>query len=117
MKGRYLAGTRDSYLGNAAATWPDVTSCSRPMYEPAEVYQKVLGWVLDPKWLKGRTVIQAIVEGSPKVEIIRYARKHEIDPIVLCQMGSWLIVVVAALVGWRRLANRHLPLKFSFLVS
>src|SRR5476651_833162 len=32
--------------------------------------------VLDPKWAAGRTVIPAVVEGSPKMEIIKYAREH-----------------------------------------
>jgi universal stress protein A len=32
-------------------------------------------------------VIQAVVEGSPKVEIIRYASKQNIDLIVLATHG------------------------------
>jgi len=32
-------------------------------------------------------VIHAVVEGSPKVEIIAYARKHDIDLIVLSTHG------------------------------
>src|SRR5476649_213432 len=48
---------------------------------------KSLAAVLDPKWAAGRTVIQAIVEGSPKVEIIRYARNQKIDLIVLATHG------------------------------
>jgi universal stress protein A len=49
--------------------------------------EKALAGVLDPKWSEGRTVIQAVVEGSPKVEIIQYARKHNIDLIVLATHG------------------------------
>ena len=49
--------------------------------------EKSLGRVLDPKWSAGRTVIQSVVEGSPKVEIIRYARKQNIDLIVLATHG------------------------------
>lgn len=49
--------------------------------------EKALAGVLDPKWSAGRSVIQAVVEGSPKVEIIRYARKQEIDLIVLATHG------------------------------
>ena len=49
--------------------------------------EKSLAGVLDPKWSAGRTVIQAVVEGSPKVEIVRYARKQEIDLIVLATHG------------------------------
>jgi nucleotide-binding universal stress UspA family protein len=49
--------------------------------------EKSLAELLDPKWSAGRTVIRAVVEGSPKVEIIEYARKHDIDLIVLATHG------------------------------
>ena len=49
--------------------------------------EKSLAGVLDPKWPAGRTVIQAMVEGSPKVEIVQYARKQNIDLIVLATHG------------------------------
>ena len=49
--------------------------------------EKSLAGVLDPKWSEGRTVIHAVVEGSPKVEIIQYARKQNIDLIVLATHG------------------------------
>ena len=49
--------------------------------------EKSLAGVLDPKWAAGRKVIQAVVEGSPKVEIILYARKQNIDLIVLATHG------------------------------
>lgn len=49
--------------------------------------EKSLAGILDPKWSAGRKVIQAVLEGSPKVEIIRYARKHDIDLIVLATHG------------------------------
>src|SRR5450631_3044531 len=45
--------------------------------------EKSLAGVLDPKWSEGRAVVTAIVEGSPKVEIIGYARKQNIDLIVI----------------------------------
>ena len=48
---------------------------------------KSLASILDPQWSAGRTVVQAVVEGSPKVEIIRYARHYEIDLIVLSTHG------------------------------
>lgn len=35
----------------------------------------------------GLQIIRAVVEGSPKVEIVRYARKQEIDLIVLSTHG------------------------------
>ena len=43
--------------------------------------------VLDPQWSAGRKVVHAILEESPKVEIVRYARKHDIDLIVLSTHG------------------------------
>jgi universal stress protein A len=49
--------------------------------------QKSMTGILDPKWSAGRMVIQAMVEGSPKVEIVRYARNQEIDLIVLATHG------------------------------
>ena len=49
--------------------------------------EKSMTSVLDPKWAEGRKVIQAVVEGSPKVEIVRYARKQNIDLIVLATHG------------------------------
>jgi universal stress protein A len=60
-----------------------------PQYinESRAAAEKSLAGVLDPKWSAGRTVIQAVVEGSPKVEIIQYARKQNIDLIVLSTHG------------------------------
>jgi universal stress protein A len=55
--------------------------------ESRTVAEKNLAGVLDPTWAAGRTVIQAIVEGAPKVEIIQYARTHAIDLIVLATHG------------------------------
>jgi universal stress protein A len=49
--------------------------------------EKALTQVLDPQWSAGRTVVQAVVEGSPKVEIIRYARTKDVDLIVLATHG------------------------------
>lgn len=49
--------------------------------------EKSLAGVLDPKWAAGRTVAKAMVEGSPKVEIVAYARKNSIDLIVLATHG------------------------------
>src|SRR5476651_1462289 len=49
--------------------------------------EKALAGVLDPKWAEGRKVIQAVVEGSPKVGIIQYARQQYIDLIVLATHG------------------------------
>jgi len=49
--------------------------------------EKSLAGILDPKWSEARTVVKAMVEGSPKTEIIAYARKHQIDLIVLSTHG------------------------------
>ena len=49
--------------------------------------EESLAGVLDPQWSAGRKVVDAILEGSPKVEIVRYARKQNIDLIVLSTHG------------------------------
>jgi universal stress protein A len=49
--------------------------------------EKALTRVLDPQWSAGRKVIHSILEGSPIVEIVRYARKQNIDLIVLSTHG------------------------------
>jgi nucleotide-binding universal stress UspA family protein len=59
----------------------------RYISESKTAAEKSLAGVLDPQWAAGRTVIHALVEGSPKVEIIAYARKHNIDLIVLATHG------------------------------
>ena len=55
--------------------------------ESKAAVEKSLAGVLDPKWEGGGKVVKAMVEGSPKVEIIAYARKHNIDLIVLATHG------------------------------
>lgn len=55
--------------------------------ESKAAVEKSLAGVLDPKWEAGRKVVKAMVEGSPKVEIIGYARKHNIDLIVIATHG------------------------------
>jgi universal stress protein A len=57
------------------------------VHESRAAAEKALAGVLDPQWAVGRKVVQAVVEGSPKVEIIRYARTQEIDLIVLATHG------------------------------
>ena len=74
----HLASTPDFGLG---LDLPKYVSESKAAAE------KSLNSVLDPKWEVGRTVVKAMVEGSPKVEIIAYARKHNIDLIVLATHG------------------------------
>ena len=49
--------------------------------------EKSLASVLDPQWSVGRKIVHAVVEGSPKVEIVRYARTQAIDLIVLATHG------------------------------
>jgi universal stress protein A len=57
------------------------------IHESRTAADKSLTSVLDPQWSVGRKIVQAVVEGSPKVEIVRYARTHEIDLIVLATHG------------------------------
>lgn len=57
------------------------------VHESKAAVEKALAGVLDPQWAVGRKVVQAVVEGSPKVEIVRYARTQEIGLIVLATHG------------------------------
>ena len=74
----HLSSTPDFGLGLALPKY---------LHESRAAAEKSLAGVLDPKWSAGRTVIQAVVEGSPKVEIIRYARQQDIDLIVMSTHG------------------------------
>jgi len=60
-----------------------------PQYlqESRAAAEKALASVLDPQWAAGRKVVKAVIEGSPKVEIVRYARQHDVDVIVLATHG------------------------------
>lgn len=55
--------------------------------ESAEAARNKLSDIVDAKWAAGRTVIHAVIEGSPKMEIVRYARERDIDLIVLSTHG------------------------------
>jgi nucleotide-binding universal stress UspA family protein len=74
---------------HASATPAFAMGLALPQYiqESRAAAEKALTGVLDPQWAVGRKVVQAVVEGSPKVEVIRYARTHEIDMIVLATHG------------------------------
>jgi universal stress protein A len=74
----HLASTPDFAMG---------IDLPRYITESRDAAEKALAGVLDPKWAAGRTVIQAVIEGSPKAEIIKYARKQNIDLIVLSTHG------------------------------
>ena len=82
----HLLHTLETHL---ASTPGFAMGLALPQYisESKAAAEKSLAGVLDPKWSAGRTVVNAFVEGSPKVEIIGYARKHNIDLIVLATHG------------------------------
>ncbi|NIL96618.1 MAG: universal stress protein [Planctomycetales bacterium] len=60
---------------------------STHIQESREAATKALEELLDPNWASGRNVVRATSEGPPFVGIIRYAREHEIDMIVLGTHG------------------------------
>lgn len=49
--------------------------------------EKALSELLDPGWSANRKVIHRVLEGSPKVEIVRYAGAENIDLIVMSTHG------------------------------
>ena len=57
------------------------------VHESRAAAEKALAGVLDPQWAVGRKIVRAVAEGSPKVEIVRYARTQAIDLIVLATHG------------------------------
>lgn len=66
-----------------------VMGLALPQYvqESRTAAEKALAGVLDPQWAVGRKIVPAVVEGSPKVEIVRYARTQAMDVIVLATHG------------------------------
>ena len=55
--------------------------------ESRSAAEKRLADILDPHWSAGRKVIQTVVDGSPRLQIIHYARQCDIDLIVLSTHG------------------------------
>jgi len=74
----HLASTPDFGLGLAL---PRYISESRAAAE------RVMDGIPDRGWSEGRTVIRSVAEGSPKMEIVRYAAANDIDLIVLSTHG------------------------------
>jgi nucleotide-binding universal stress UspA family protein len=74
----HLASTPAFAMGLALPTY---------LQESRAAAEKALEGVPDPRWPAGRKVVRAVVEGSPKVEIVRYARTQQIDLIVLATHG------------------------------
>lgn len=74
----HLASTPGFGMGLALPTY---------LQESRAAAEKALAGVLDPQWAAGRKVVRAVAEGSPKVEVVRYARSHDIDVIVLATHG------------------------------
>lgn len=49
--------------------------------------ENALSRLLDPGWCANRKVVHRVLEGSPKAEIVRYARAENIDLIVISTHG------------------------------
>jgi nucleotide-binding universal stress UspA family protein len=62
--------------------------------ESREAAEKALENVLDSKWAEGRKVVKATAEGPPFSEIIRYAKQHDVDLIVMGTHGRSALVHV-----------------------
>lgn len=58
-----------------------------PVKESRAAAQKAIEKVLDPSWQSSNKVVFAILDGSPKSEIIQYARKEKCDLIVMATHG------------------------------
>jgi len=82
----HLLHTLETHL-TSTPTFAMALDLPKYVSESRAAAEKSLAGVVDPQWSAGRTVVQAVVEGSPKTEIIRYARTHDIDLIVLATHG------------------------------
>ena len=74
---------------HAATTPAFEMGLALPTYisESKAAAESALAGTLDPRWSAGRKVTQSVVEGLPKVQILRYAREQNIDLIVLSTHG------------------------------
>ncbi len=64
--------------------------------ENREICEQLLAKMLEPGWAerrKGR-IVRSIEDGIPFVEIVRYAKEHEIDLIVLATHGRGALAQV-----------------------
>jgi nucleotide-binding universal stress UspA family protein len=74
----HLSATPGFEMGLALPTY---------LHESRTAANKALAGVPDPQWAAGRKVVKTLIEGSAKAEIVRYARQHDIDLIVLATHG------------------------------
>jgi len=49
--------------------------------------RKALTQVLDPAWEGGKSIVRVICQGTPFLEILRYAKQNDIDLIVMGTHG------------------------------
>lgn len=73
---------------------PNVPDLALEMLPPAPVREErtsaaesMLADLVDPEMAAGRTIINAVTEGVPFVEIVRYAKAHDIDLIIIGTHG------------------------------
>lgn len=59
----------------------------RYMEESRAAAEKSLAGIVDPQWAAGHKVVKVLREGSPRGEIVRYARENDIDLIVITTHG------------------------------
>lgn len=71
-------------LPERGAWFPEPELTLAKLTENAEEAMKT---TLDPKWAAGESIVRAIRSGTPFVEIIQYAKEHDIDLIVLGTHG------------------------------
>lgn len=78
--------------------------------EQSDSAVRAMQQLFDAKWIETRSVVWAVLQGPPYVEIIRYAREKEIDLIVLGTHGrTGLAHVFLGSVAERVVRMAHCP--------
>jgi nucleotide-binding universal stress UspA family protein len=57
------------------------------MLELKAIAEKALAEIPDPAWAAGKSIVRVCRQGTPFLEIVRYAKEHEMDLIVLGTHG------------------------------
>lgn len=80
------------------------------MQELVQNAESALTKVLDPQWVQNHKVVRVVRQGTPFLEIVRYAREQEIDLIVMGTHGrSGLVHILLGSVTEKIIRKANCP--------